>query len=725
MSTFKAFLRFEYRKSMTRWNVIVLVSYFLLSMYMVHTGVNQYDYIENGKKEFLEIENLKVRQWNNYTQYGGHGIRLYLMPSPLSIFFHNINRFTGLTSRINVGEKLDIYASFKGKKIFAKRTGILLDFSGLVLLFGSFIALFYGFDASHHREYSKFLAAICGHRRLFPLVWGTRALLLCTYFLITAAAAVGYALAWGIVFPGKEYGYFSIFLLMVLLMVLFFFSVGCIIGSIKSRYKVLWIVLTWFTFVYLLPMGISLSVEKKSQKIPSDYPAELEKIKIIMDVENEAKEKTGEQFNKLRELENLLKKPGFMELNILSQLKGVIGKEMKTLKVKDKQAILAGWLNEIEKKTAQKKNEDPGNFKRWEDTKERIRSLKKKVAKIQNEMMGKYVKKKLPEIQNKEETLKALTQRNVNFYQVLASLFPSTFYLGFNNEISSRGYQSAVDFHGYSFEKKKEFTAFYTANRFVKGKPKSFIKGDENIFKAEARLPWNFGWGMPFLIFYFILAFSIAYRRFEKSIFPLPGGGADFNELPIELNKGESNVVLTNKKNTLGDHLYNVLSFNNKGFTGSFSFDGVKVTGKAGTDRGIDFMYVCQPDKIRGKIKAGDFISFVGSVLNLPGEEIQKLDNKLKAQKIAGKNFSDLEDEEKARILLDAARMKPCAIYMFNDFAKGLSTVFIKEFIDRLKKMKEKGASILYITNDFFLARRVGDYVSSPRKDAASMTTNF
>ncbi len=47
-----------------------------------------------------------------YTQYGGYGIYLYSMPSPLSIFFNNTNLFTELTAHVDAGEQSNISKSF-------------------------------------------------------------------------------------------------------------------------------------------------------------------------------------------------------------------------------------------------------------------------------------------------------------------------------------------------------------------------------------------------------------------------------------------------------------------------------------------------------------------------------------------------------------------------------------------------------------------------------------
>ncbi|NIM17358.1 MAG: hypothetical protein GTO45_35580 [Candidatus Aminicenantes bacterium] len=85
----------------------------------------------------------------------------------MSTLFYNRSHFTELTCRIDSGEKLTIYGLFKGKKIFEEKPGKLLDFSGIILILGSFTALFYGFNAFRHTEYIKSLASMHGHQQIF------------------------------------------------------------------------------------------------------------------------------------------------------------------------------------------------------------------------------------------------------------------------------------------------------------------------------------------------------------------------------------------------------------------------------------------------------------------------------------------------------------------------------------------------------------------------------
>lgn len=194
------------------------------------------------------------------------------------------------------------------------------------------------------------------------------------------------------------------------------------------------------------------------------------------------------------------------------------------------------------------------------------------------------------------------------------------------------------------------------------------------------------------------------------------------DDLEIELNKGVSNVVLTSKKITVSNHLYNVLSGRNENFKGKVLLNGVNL---AVEKKEIEFVYLCQPEEIPEEIRVRDFISFIAGILNLTMDQVRELKAKLNVNDLGGKNFGDLEEKDKGRVLLEIVLIKHSNIYMIHDFIKGMPTDFIQEFVERLEKLKESGVSILYVTNDFFLGRKIGDYVSVSKEDAALMITSF
>ena len=647
MNTFKSFLFFEFKRSLTRRNTIVMILFFVLSMYLIQTGIQQYKETLKSKGEFQLIERLKAREFNNYKQYGGYGIRLYFMPSPLSILSNNTNLFIELTSHIDVGEKLNIYSSFKGKNIFAQKPGRLLDFSGIILLFGSLMALFYGYDAFHYKDYLKFLSSIFGYRRVYWFLWVSRIILLSLYFILVFSffilGTISLLLIDDITLSGGEMNHLWLSLLMMLLNLNFFFVAGTIIGSIKSKVKGLFIMTLWFASVYFLPLLLNVIIETNARSLISNYQTELNKLETLMNFEK------------------------------------------KVLKEQQKREAETG-----EKFTSEE------------------------LIELANE----YQEKDAANIQKLEKELLSEMKNNVRALQHLSLLFPTTVYLEVNNELSSRGYENIVDFHEYTTDIKKRFIKFYVSKRseeiWAKEKKKqveieSFIIGEENIFKGTSQLPKNFLVGLLAIIIWIVGSARWSFRAYLKSMFPYPKGKlGGFSDLDIDLSNKICNVILSRDR-AFNEYLYNVLSGKNKRFEGTIT-RGDDINIVRGEEK-HDFVYLCPPEKMPVDIKVRELILFFRRTLKPSKERLSKITAGLHLGKSGKKNLGELADSDKAQILFSVTLLKESSIYLIYDFSRGMSVQFIRKFTEQLKKLKEKGSSILYLTNDFYLAQRIGDYI--------------
>jgi ABC-type Na+ transport system ATPase subunit NatA len=708
-------------------------------MYLVHRGVDGYNEIKEKKGKFQEIEGLKVEQWNNYTQYGGYGFRLYFMPSAVSIFFNNINLFTEVTAHIDVGEKIDIYKSFKGKEVFLQKPGRWLDFSGLILFLGSLMALFYGHDAFKNKEFLKFLTSLYGRRQVFSYTCLARLLLLCGYFIIVSGFALFLMIFRGIRLSANDFNYLLVFWILMLLMLAFSFMMGTVVASIniKPKLKGVLIFFTWLIFVYVCPVGVSTFVEEGASDLPSIYSSESKKLTILMAFEDKVNI-TGQI------LDETSKKIQSEKIETLEALKEFLGKEkeitqtrlkhFKTLNRIQSQpidpAVRLETLKDLETILDKNiENKKPGKF----DITSVLKNLKYEISR---KMLYEFEKEEFPKIQAEEIKITNDMIPSISDQRNSFAIFPSTFYLAVNIEISTRGYQSIGEFHKYAQKVKDEFFKFYAHRRITELKAAIYgkrVSGVEsffenrsdlsNVFVGNSQLPVNFLLGLLITSIWILAAMLLSYYLYLESLFQAPKEDiAGMDDLEIELNKGESNTILSRKKLTFSNHLYNVLSGRNKKFKGKVLLKGVNL---AAEKKGIEFVYLCQPDEIPEEIKVKNLISFIAGTLNLTPDQVKELKTKLNVNNLIGKNFSDLEEKDKGKILLETALLKRSDIYMIYDFTKGMPTDFIQDFVERLKKLKKSGVSILYVTNDFFLGRKIGDYVSVPKEDAALMITNF
>jgi hypothetical protein len=294
MHPFKHFFVFEFKRFLTIRNLIIALLFFVTAMYFVIDGVSQYRENQDNKSKFVEIEKSKVEKHQYYTQYGASGFRVYYDLPALSIFFYNSGLFSQLNALIDVGERLNIYNSYKGKDIFKERSGNYADFSGLMVLIGTLIVLFYGFESLRNTGYLKMLTALLGRRRLFFNIIAARFLIISLFFFLAAALGVLLVLLSGIVFSLKEYLLMAVFFGIWLLSSLFLFLLGTTIGRIRSvPFGIAILVVTWIGFVYQFPIVVSKITSMSSNNIATNYHLELIKWNEMMNFEKKAIEKEG------------------------------------------------------------------------------------------------------------------------------------------------------------------------------------------------------------------------------------------------------------------------------------------------------------------------------------------------------------------------------------------------------------------------------------------------
>lgn len=292
--TFGSFFILEFKRFFSRKNIIILLLFFLLTLHFVDSGIDRHQQLNNNKIEFQKLEKFKVKQYVNYNQYGKYGFRLLFLPAPLSILFDNSGVFSEMTGNIDSGEVLKIYHSWKGKTLYDKKSGGFKDFSGLILLLGSLFALYFGYESFRYKEYLKFLSSLLNHRTVFFSVFFARTILLILFFLFEIGCALLLLKFNGITLLKSEYFHLWCYLLVMLMMVLFFFISGTVIGTFKSKpVSLITIISLWFGVVFFIPGTIDSIIYRKADTITSEFQLELEKLETLMNFEKRAIDEEG------------------------------------------------------------------------------------------------------------------------------------------------------------------------------------------------------------------------------------------------------------------------------------------------------------------------------------------------------------------------------------------------------------------------------------------------
>lgn len=289
MKRFLALLKIELKQFLRRANALAFGLLLLFSLIFVQLGINQYKKIVSSKDNFQQIERLKVGMYSSYTYYGTVGFRILFIPGPTVIFFNNSSVITDLTSQVDSADILTIYHSIMGKNIFADKTIGYKDFSGIILLFGSLLAIFIGYNTFNSREYLKLLSSLAGIRTIFILTVFTRLIILCMFFIITGVLAILLAFINGISFHSTDYINTLYFLGVIISVITFFFSAGTVIGTMKSKSsRIVACFAGWFLFVFFIPGVVNSYFSNRSEQIAFTYKNDLNKLKLLEDFEKRA-----------------------------------------------------------------------------------------------------------------------------------------------------------------------------------------------------------------------------------------------------------------------------------------------------------------------------------------------------------------------------------------------------------------------------------------------------
>lgn len=331
------------------------------------------------------------------------------------------------------------------------------------------------------------------------------------------------------------------------------------------------------------------------------------------------------------------------------------------------------------------------------------------------EMVESYWDKEFKKIQAVEEDLKNQIKRNIRRYEITSLFFPSTFYLLTNNALSSKGYDSFIDFYSYVQEMKAEFLRFYIDRKFYTDhtEVEPFADERKRTYCSMSRLPGFYGTGAALMALYILVGFAVSYFRFKAALFPSPPTEKtkDLDGLDIELKKGETYVMLTDGT-TVGNQLFNYFSGQAKGFNGRVRLDDTAPADGVKPAAGY-FVYLCRPEKVPRDIGVGDFFAFLKRILRISNKTMAELYIRLGIEHIETGTFGELPAEDTARVLLETALLKGSTVCMLRDFAKGMPAGFMKRFPAELQKLKSPDTAILYLTDDVLLASRIGDSAGS------------
>jgi hypothetical protein len=152
-------------------------------------------------------------------------------------------------------------------------------------------------------------------------------------------------------------------------------------------------------------------------------------------------------------------------------------------------------------------------------------------------------------IMGHEQTIINEMKNVISLHYDLSLIFPTSFFLSVNNEISGRGYENLITFYEHVYRLKMGFVKYYAEKSFFSNEKtvKPYLKGKENIFYAPSLLPGNFGFGLVISVFWLLLLILFSWFFFNRLFDQQPDAEKDKErELRTDdLKRGKVSIVFT------------------------------------------------------------------------------------------------------------------------------------------------------------------------------------
>jgi hypothetical protein len=258
----------------------------ILALYLVVSGTLHYRRVLDEKRAFIAYEAGKVSQYVNYEQYGGQGLRVMYVPSPLSIYFEP--RPITL-SNIDTNEIIEISNTYKGKSFFF-HSGHFKGFGHMVIFFGTLLTIALGMSAFQGK---KGLAFYQYHRRTW-ITAGVRYLILQFFFILLFTAGYTVPRLMGVHFSLQDtLGYLALCGYASLILGISY-SAGLLVllKTLDDRNKTFRTGLTlWLLMVIVIPNGFREAVAFGANHITPNETVNQAKLQTAMDFERNALER--------------------------------------------------------------------------------------------------------------------------------------------------------------------------------------------------------------------------------------------------------------------------------------------------------------------------------------------------------------------------------------------------------------------------------------------------
>lgn len=276
-----------------------------------------------------------------------------------------------------------------------------------------------------------------------------------------------------------------------------------------------------------------------------------------------------------------------------------------------------------------------------------------------------------------EDSLKSQLLAKIKIQQTTATFIPTLFYFSICESSSSAGAINYIDFYDYCQGKKDEFVDFIMEKSFpgkdqpISKKIENFIKGDEDLYFSEPKLPHKFWLGVILTLAYSMVLLMVSYKINKKRMeIPEPK-----REYHISLEK--ENVLFTLCENkSIKEDIFNY-----------YQNQREKETVSLGKIETSNFHF--------NGIKAHELLKHLSALSGV--DEKKALDN-LTHMSIKGLNGLPVCHEIVLKVYAAVRTAADSKLIVLDDFLKNESRELQKNFFNLLLSLEKSGKKIIYLS---------------------------
>lgn len=261
-------IEFKMLRKMEHFICMLLVAF--ISFIFLKIGIDSYRGVLDEEASFKKFEKVMIERIPNYKLYAVTGHRLFFVHAPTSVFFSSSIDSSSLNAEVDNADVLEIYRQARGKKMFSEKPGWASGFSGMLLIFGGALCIYYGFSAFRDKDYLTMLSSIGGRVRVFLYIFLARLFIIALYFAVLFAAAVFYIIIKGVVVAGSFFLYTAVLYLGLMLTMMKLFAAGVCVSMLKpGRLVTIMLFLTWLSISLGIPRLVEIFYKNNFDQIES------------------------------------------------------------------------------------------------------------------------------------------------------------------------------------------------------------------------------------------------------------------------------------------------------------------------------------------------------------------------------------------------------------------------------------------------------------------------